>query len=482
MKHLLLFLSVFISTVCSAKFVPETPSSHCTDRVGVLQSATIDSLNIKLQQLQQETGTHFLVYIDDSLYGENLEEYVNKLFNTWELGDKDKNNGILFAVFVKDRAFRVAVGYGLEGLLPDLKLNNFQNDLLIPNLKVGNFDAGISEMALAIINQLNGVEAKAYETALRLQVSDPDGILDETVKQELFSQENETLFGLDNETVYKFYHVQQFGSGEDLNMAIEKQWNEIQKTYPEKKLKMLYAYSTIDKCYAIKASPQLMEWINWPLLGSINNFENERSARWLIFEGGIRSILSGMSYVIYCDLIKNQYISNHPILYYLSVPFIDDSYIYRANPFVVFAWILFIYSSLLLPIINLFILIFLYKQDKSSRKAFIGWTLLNILVPLIGMILQIRILYKLIKILKKKGDYLKYLSDARKYGVWGHLKEFNKNSGGGSYSGSTYSSSGSSSYRSSSYSSSSSSSSSSYSGYSGGGGGRTGGGGSSGRW
>lgn len=114
----------------------------------------------------------------------------------------------------------------------------------------------------------------------------------------------------------------------------------------------------------------------------------------------------------------------------------------------------------------------LYKEDEESKKAFIGWTILNIIVTLIGVLLQIRILYKVIKILKKKGDYLKYIADTKKFGVMKQKKEFNK-AVGGSYSGITYSSSGSPSFRSSSYSSSSS-----YSGYSGGGGGITGGGGS----
>lgn len=480
MKQLLLFLALFISTICSAKFVPETPGSHCTDRVGVLQKATIDSLNIKLQQLQQETGAHFLVYVDDSLYGENLEEYVNKLFNSWELGDKEKNNGILFAVFVKDRAFRIAVGYGLEGLLPDLKINNFQNDILIPNLKEGNFDAGISGLALAIIDQLNGAEAKAYKTALRLQISDPNNVLSEDEKNQLFTLENETRFGVDYETIYNFYHIQKNGSGADLNSEIENQWNEIQKTYPDKKFKILYAYSSIDKCYAIRMSEELIPWVKFPLFGSTDFFRNDSYLQSHITENSFRYVFSGINYLMYQDLQKNQYISYHPILYYLGLPFLDDYYMFHSHPIVISSWILFIYSSLLLPLINLFILIFLYKEDKESRKAFIGWTILNIIVPLIGMLLQIRILYKLIKILKKKGDYLKYIAEAKKMGIMGHIKEFNKNSGG-SYSGSTYSSSGSSSYRSSSYSSSSSSSSS-YSGYSGGGGGRTGGGGSSGRW
>jgi len=481
MKQLFLFLFLFISSLGYSKFVPEVPTAHCTDRVGVLQKTTIDSLNSKLQQLQQETGTHFLVYVDDSLYGENLEEYVNKLFNSWELGEKDKNNGILFALFIKDRAFRVAVGYGLEGMLPDLKINNFQNELLIPNLKVGNYDAGIFGLTLAIIDQLNGAEAKAYKTAIRLQVSDPNAILDEKIKNELFYQENETRFGVDYETIYNFYHIQRSGSGEDLNAQIENQWNEIQNTYPTKKYKILYAYSTIDKCYAIRMSPELIPWVKTPLFGSTQIFKKDSYLQINITDSSYRYIFAGINYIIYGDLQKNQYIDYHPILYYLGLPFLDDYYMFHSSAITISLWILFIYSSLILPLTNLFVLIFLYKEDKASRKAFIGWTILNVFAPLIGMLLQIRILYKLIKILKKRGDYLKYLSEARRLGIMGHIKEFNKG-GGGSYSGSTYSSSGSSSYKSSSYSSSSSSSSSSYSGYSGGGGGRTGGGGSSGRW
>jgi len=479
MRNFLFFFFTFSCLICSAKFVPETPGSHCTDRVGVLQKATIDSLNIKLQKLQQETGAHFLVYVDDSLYGENLEEYVNKLFNSWELGDKDKNNGILFAVFVKDRAFRIAVGYGLEGLLPDLKINRLQNEILIPNLKEGDFDAGISGLALAIIDQLNGAEAKAYKTALRLQVSDPNNILSEEEKTQLFTLENETLFGVDYEYINKFYHIQKNGSGADLNAEIENQWNEIQETYPNIKLKILYAYSSIDKCYAIRMSAELIPWITLPLSGSTDFFKHDSYLQSNIKDNSYRYVFSGINYLIYKDLQKNQYISYHPILYYLGLPFLEEYYMFHSHPIVISSWVLFIYSSLLLPLINLFILVFLYKEDKESRKAFIGWTLLNTIVPLIGVLLQIRILYKLIKILKKKGDYLKYIADAKKLGVMGHIKEFNK-AGGGSYSGRTYSSSGSSSSRSSSYSSSSSSSS--YSGYSGGGGGRTGGGGSSGRW
>jgi uncharacterized membrane protein YgcG len=475
MKRILLLVFLLTCVISYSKEIPNVPTAHCTDKVGVLQKATIDSLNLKLQQLQLETGTHFLVYIDDSLYGENLEEYVDKLFNTWELGEKDKNNGVLFAIFIKDRSFRISVGYGLEGYLPDLKLNRLQEERLIPEFKNGNYDAGVSKLTLAIINQLNGEEARAYETALKLQVSDPENILDEKTKKELFYSEHETYFGLNNEYIYTFYHIQNNGSGSELNSIIDIQWNEIQNEYPEKKIKILYAYSAKDHCYAIRISEKLTNWVNQPLFGSCDNFKNDEYLQTRINESSYIYVFAGIDYLVNKDLRRNQYISYHPIIYYLGSPFFEDYFMFYTSAITMSLFILFIYCSIILPLTNLFILFFLYKESKNSKRAFVGWTLLNIIVPIIGLILQFRILYKLIKILKKKGDYLKYIKTAESLGVTGHIKEFNKSSGS-----STYSSSGSSrsSYSSKSYSSSSSS----YSGYSGGGGGRTGGGGSSGKW
>ncbi|MDX2172455.1 MAG: TPM domain-containing protein [Bacteroidota bacterium] len=476
MKHLLLlFVLIFTRDIVFSKDVPNVPIAHCTDKIGILQKATIDSLNLKLQQLQRETGTHFLVYIDDSLFGENLEEYVDRLFNTWELGEKNKNNGVLFAIFIKDRAFRISVGYGLEGYLPDLKLNRLQEELLIPELKNGNYDAGVSKLALAIINQLNGAEARAYEKALRLQISDPDNILDEKTKKELFYSEHETYFGLNNEYIYTFYHIQKKGSGSELNSIIDVQWDEIQREYPEKKLKILYAYSAKDHCYAIRTSEKLTNWINQPLFGSCDNFKNDTYLQTKINYSSYEYIFAGINYIVYKDLQRNQYISYHPIIYYLGSPFFEDYFMFYTPAITMSLFILFVYASIILPLTNLFILFFLYKDSKKSKRAFVGWTLLNIIVPVIGLILQFRILYKLLKILKKKGDYLKYIKAAESLGIAGHIKEFNKSSGSSTYSSSR---SSGSSYSSKSYSSSSSS----YSGYSGGGGGRTGGGGSSGRW
>ena len=44
---------------------------------------------------------------------------------------------------LEERQFRVEVGYGLEGILPDGKTGRFQDEYIIPYLKNNNWDEGI---------------------------------------------------------------------------------------------------------------------------------------------------------------------------------------------------------------------------------------------------------------------------------------------------------------------------------------------------
>ncbi len=62
-----------------------------------------------------------MIAIFRSLEGESLEDYSNRLFKHWKIGDAKKNDGVLLALFKEDRKWRVEVGYGLEGVLTDLE-------------------------------------------------------------------------------------------------------------------------------------------------------------------------------------------------------------------------------------------------------------------------------------------------------------------------------------------------------------------------
>ncbi len=54
-----------------------------------------------------------------SLEGEPIEDVANDLFHAWGIGQKNKDNGVLFLLVIGDRRSRLEVGNGLEPILPD---------------------------------------------------------------------------------------------------------------------------------------------------------------------------------------------------------------------------------------------------------------------------------------------------------------------------------------------------------------------------
>ena len=70
-------------------------------------------------QLDRATSAEVAVVTVRTLGGHTVEEYATALFNAWGIGKQDRDNGVLILVAVDDRAMRIDVGYGLEGILPD---------------------------------------------------------------------------------------------------------------------------------------------------------------------------------------------------------------------------------------------------------------------------------------------------------------------------------------------------------------------------
>ena len=62
----------------------------------------------------EDTGAQVGVILLNSLDGDTIEDKATELFNTWGLGDKDKNNGVLMLISKGDRLFRIEVGEGLR--------------------------------------------------------------------------------------------------------------------------------------------------------------------------------------------------------------------------------------------------------------------------------------------------------------------------------------------------------------------------------
>lgn len=90
----------------------------------ILSQNDIKELEISVKNFEKTTGGQFAVCIVPNINGETIESASIKIAEKWKIGQKGKDNGILFLLSIKEREFRIQVGYGLQGQLNDAKIGN----------------------------------------------------------------------------------------------------------------------------------------------------------------------------------------------------------------------------------------------------------------------------------------------------------------------------------------------------------------------
>ncbi len=139
--------------------VPNPPKNgYILDQTQTLKKEDIQKINRMGLELQQKTKAQIAVLIIPTLDGEDVTDYSNKVFRTWGIGQKDKNNGILFLIALQDKQMRIEVGYGLEGAINDAKAGQILDDYTIPHFKQGHIGKGVVNTYAVLV----GEAAKEY--------------------------------------------------------------------------------------------------------------------------------------------------------------------------------------------------------------------------------------------------------------------------------------------------------------------------------
>jgi uncharacterized protein len=127
-----------------------------TDNANILSPEVVTELEKKLESHERNTSNQIAVLIIKSLEDEILEQFSMKVVETWKLGTKGKDNGVLLLIVLEDRKIRIEVGYGLEGSLTDAICNFIIRSRIVPRFKERNFDGGVKEGINAIISSVEG--------------------------------------------------------------------------------------------------------------------------------------------------------------------------------------------------------------------------------------------------------------------------------------------------------------------------------------
>ena len=136
------------------KKIPSPPYYYVLDEPSVLSPQATRAIQTLLIEHDRVTGEQILVAIFKSLDGEDLVDYTNRVFSTWKIGQRGKDNGVLLALFWDDHKARIEVGYGLEPVLTDAKSKLILSDVLAPELQNHQTDRAISLSVLEILGDI----------------------------------------------------------------------------------------------------------------------------------------------------------------------------------------------------------------------------------------------------------------------------------------------------------------------------------------
>ncbi|MBI4707161.1 MAG: TPM domain-containing protein [Candidatus Omnitrophica bacterium] len=151
-KILLFFLFVLLFLISSNIFAFEFPQPQgwVNDFANVINQEYKDKLNALISELEQKTSAEIAVVTVESISPYDEKEYARQVFDNWKIGKKDKDNGILVLLAIKERLWRIETGYGVEGILPDGLCGEIGRNYMVPYFKEGNYAQGLYNGVAAI--------------------------------------------------------------------------------------------------------------------------------------------------------------------------------------------------------------------------------------------------------------------------------------------------------------------------------------------
>ena len=122
-----------------------SPPHLVNDLAGILSPQENLHLERKLVAFDDSTSTQITVVIMESTGSYVISDYADRLGESWGIGRKGKNNGVILLVAKEDKHVTIQVGYGLEAVLTDALSKRIIETILVPAFKQGNYFSGIDE-------------------------------------------------------------------------------------------------------------------------------------------------------------------------------------------------------------------------------------------------------------------------------------------------------------------------------------------------
>jgi uncharacterized protein len=149
-------------------------SGYVNDFAGVLSDDAKARLTALCEEVDHKANAQIAVVTVRSLEGQPIDQFSIDLATHWGVGPKQKDRGILILLAPNDHKYRIEVGYGLEGILPDGKVGGFGREI-VPLLRQNDYSGALlllSSRIAQVIAQDRGVTLTASPA---LPKAEPEG-------------------------------------------------------------------------------------------------------------------------------------------------------------------------------------------------------------------------------------------------------------------------------------------------------------------
>lgn len=154
--------SVGFSAAALADEVPVPPlSGAIVDRSGTLAAQDLRSIDAELRAFAARRGSQIAVLLVPSTKPETIEQFSLRVAEAWKIGRAKIDDGVILVVAKEDRALRLEVGYGLEGVIPDAVAKRVISETIAPRFRSGDFAAGIREGTATLMKLIEGEKLPA---------------------------------------------------------------------------------------------------------------------------------------------------------------------------------------------------------------------------------------------------------------------------------------------------------------------------------
>lgn len=146
-KQLIFSFCLFFSIGLHAQ-IPDKPSppklyNDLTASKNFIDESQAKELEKRLEEFYHQTSNQICIVIVDDLNGLPASDFSFQLGTKWGVGSKEFNNGIVILIKPTggegERDLFIAVGYGLEGAIPDLATKAIRENEMVPHLVNGDY-------------------------------------------------------------------------------------------------------------------------------------------------------------------------------------------------------------------------------------------------------------------------------------------------------------------------------------------------------